>query len=627
MLKKLLLASLLIVFGFSAVNAQLTKAQINKVTSMKSTVKMVGDAIVGVRTDGKPYYYGLPSISEFMKSISHAKLSPDSWSVTTTYTPIGCASIYDLCSNGSPVQIWQDPATPDNIHIAVVYAPLGDGTSFPNRRTKYFFSSDRGVTWTYMTDVPTGIKSGFPTITGCSDGAALVGNHTTDGAANTILHAYKDAFAGTGSFTNLYPTDANTTTSQPIWPRFIMTSNLSLSTKFVAVASQSGNIDSTYYIRNTGMGSTPGSWSAWHLMMGADQAETYALARGSDGRIGLAYTNSNYSQLSEYGSVWFMESTDMGATFSAPLLVFHANFATGDSLGCLRGLSLVYSGTSPKLVFETIKQDGVSGYYAGLPAKIRFWSPSLPGSDPNRSIVIADTTMIGYHPYIGVNDVLATLCRPTIGISADGNVLMALFHAPADYVGGVTDTTTFMDVYLTASGDNGATWKTPIKINPTTPVYDWRWVSISPWNDNNATTYYANCNISRGIMPGSYVNGSGNGESAEPYYFMRIAIPKTEIISVNQISTEVPASYSLSQNYPNPFNPTTNIKFAVSKAGFASLKVYNLAGKEIATLVNQNLSVGTFEYKFDASNLSSGIYFYTLNVNGFTETKKMMLIK
>lgn len=625
MFKKLLLAALLMVIGISAVNAQLTKAQINKVTSMQSTVKMVGDAIVGVRTDGKPYYYGLPSIAEFMKSIPHAKLSPNDWSVTTTFTPIGCSTIYDLCSNGSPVQIWQDPSTPDNIHIAVVHAPLGDGTSFPTRRTKYYYSSDRGTTWTYMTDVPTGIKSGFPTITGCSDGTALVGNHTTDGATNTILHAYKDAFAGTGSFTNLYPPDANTTTSQPIWPRLVMTSNLSLSNKFLAVGSQSGNIDTTYYIRNTGVGSTPGTWGPWTKMQGADQAETYALARGSDGRIGIAYTNSNYSQLNEYGGVWFMESTDNGSTFSTPLLIYHANFTTGDSLGCLRGLSLVYAGTSAKVVFETIKQTTEGTYYAGLPAKIRFWSPSLSGSDPNKSIVIADTTMIGYHPYIGVNDVMATLCRPTIGISQDGNVLMTLFHAPSDYVGGVTDTTTFMDVYLTVSGNGGTSWKRPIKINPETPVYDWRWASISPWNDNTASTYYANVNISRGVMPGSYVNGSGNGESAEPYYFLRIAIPAP--VFVNQISSEVPANYSLYQNYPNPFNPTTNIKFAVTKSGLVSLKVYDLAGKEVSTLVNESMAPGTYEYKFNATNLSSGIYFYTLKANGYSETKKMMLIK
>ena len=92
-------------------------------------------------------------------------------------------------------------------------------------------------------------------------------------------------------------------------------------------------------------------------------------------------------------------------------------------------------------------------------------------------------------------------------------------------------------------------------------------------------------------------------------------------------SNEVPSNFSLSQNYPNPFNPTTNIKFAVSKAGLVSLKVYDLSGKEITTLVNENMSVGTYEYKFNASNLSSGIYFYTLSANGFTETKKMMLIK
>jgi len=615
----------LVVFGISAVNAQLTKAQIDKLSRIEYKIKMNGDAIVGVRADGKPNNFGLPSVTSYLKSVTTSpKMKPD-WEVTATFTPIGCSSIYDLCSNGSPVSIWQDPSTPDNIHMAVVHAPLGDGTSFPTRRSKYYFSSDRGTTWTFISDVPTGIKSGFPTITGTSEGNALVANHCQDGTTSQIVNVYVDAFPGVGSFTHLIPPYANTTTSQPIWPRVITTTNVSLSTKFLAIGSQSGNIDSTYYILNTGMSSTPGTWGTWKLMPGADQAETYTIARGSDGRIGIAYTNSNYSQLNEFGSVWFMESTDNGTTFTTPLLVFHADFNT-DSLGCLRGISLAYAGTSPKLVFETIKQTRELSFYPGLPAKIRFWSSSLPGSDPNKSIVIADTTMVGYHPYVGVNDVMSTLSRPSIGVSADGNVLFSVFQVPSDYVGGVTDTTTFMDMYFTLSGNGGATWKHPMKINPETPVKDWRYPNVSLWNDNTTSTYYANINVLAGQMPGSYVNGSGNGESAEPYMFVRLAIPSTEV-SVNQISNEVPSNFSLSQNYPNPFNPTTNIKFAVSKAGLVSLKVYDLSGKEITTLVNENMSVGSYEYKFNASNLSSGIYFYTLSANGFTETKKMMLIK
>ena len=96
---------------------------------------------------------------------------------------------------------------------------------------------------------------------------------------------------------------------------------------------------------------------------------------------------------------------------------------------------------------------------------------------------------------------------------------------------------------------------------------------------------------------------------------------------ITPIGTVTPVDYTLSQNYPNPFNPTTKINFAIPKSGMVTLKVYNVLGKEVATLVNQNMTAGTYNYEFNASNLSSGIYFYKLDVNGFSQVKKMSLVK
>ncbi|HEY5124156.1 MAG TPA: T9SS type A sorting domain-containing protein [Ignavibacteria bacterium] len=106
--------------------------------------------------------------------------------------------------------------------------------------------------------------------------------------------------------------------------------------------------------------------------------------------------------------------------------------------------------------------------------------------------------------------------------------------------------------------------------------------------------------------------------------------------SINRISSSVPASYFLSQNYPNPFNPVTKIRFDVSghppyppsKGEIKiSLKVYDLLGKEITTLVNEQLQPGSYEVTFDGSNLPSGIYFYQLRAGDYVETKKMLIIK
>jgi hypothetical protein len=85
--------------------------------------------------------------------------------------------------------------------------------------------------------------------------------------------------------------------------------------------------------------------------------------------------------------------------------------------------------------------------------------------------------------------------------------------------------------------------------------------------------------------------------------------------------------YALSQNYPNPFNPTTSISFDVKETGLVTLKVYNMVGQEVATLVHGNLAQGRHNVTFDAANLPSGLYIYRMEAPGFEATKKMLLMK
>ncbi len=89
----------------------------------------------------------------------------------------------------------------------------------------------------------------------------------------------------------------------------------------------------------------------------------------------------------------------------------------------------------------------------------------------------------------------------------------------------------------------------------------------------------------------------------------------------------IPEQFNLSQNYPNPFNPSTKINYQISTAGIVSLKVYDVLGKEVATLVNEEKPVGSYEVNFNASRLSSGMYLYRLKAGNFVETKKMILLK
>jgi uncharacterized delta-60 repeat protein len=98
-------------------------------------------------------------------------------------------------------------------------------------------------------------------------------------------------------------------------------------------------------------------------------------------------------------------------------------------------------------------------------------------------------------------------------------------------------------------------------------------------------------------------------------------------IGINPVSNEIPNGYSLSQNYPNPFNPVTNIEFAISNSAFVKLVVYNSLGKEVETLVSEDLTPGIYKADWNASEYPSGVYFYKISAGSFTETKRMILVK
>jgi hypothetical protein len=89
----------------------------------------------------------------------------------------------------------------------------------------------------------------------------------------------------------------------------------------------------------------------------------------------------------------------------------------------------------------------------------------------------------------------------------------------------------------------------------------------------------------------------------------------------------LPSEYVLEQNYPNPFNPSTNFRFKISEAGLTTLKIFNLLGQEVAVLLDEYMDPGTYDIRFDAEGLSSGIYFYRIRVNDFSASKKMILVR
>lgn len=145
------------------------------------------------------------------------------------------------------------------------------------------------------------------------------------------------------------------------------------------------------------------------------------------------------------------------------------------------------------------------------------------------------------------------------------------------------------------SPNNGGTWVT----SHTAPAGNYRHIT----KDRATGGVYYGVRTNGGISKGVYMVG------------------------ISPISTNSPENYMLEQNYPNPFNPSTNIKFNIPKQGFVKLVVYDGVGREVKSLVNENLKAGEYEVAFESLGLTSGAYFYKLAVNDFVQTKKMILVK
>jgi hypothetical protein len=96
---------------------------------------------------------------------------------------------------------------------------------------------------------------------------------------------------------------------------------------------------------------------------------------------------------------------------------------------------------------------------------------------------------------------------------------------------------------------------------------------------------------------------------------------------VKELGNGIPDEFALMQNYPNPFNPTSAIRYSIPEASFATIKVYDMLGNEVATLINEEQPAGNYEVDFNAAGLSSGMYLYRLQAGNFVEVKKMILMK
>lgn len=207
-------------------------------------------------------------------------------------------------------------------------------------------------------------------------------------------------------------------------------------------------------------------------------------------------------------------------------------------------------------------------------------------------------------------------------IAHGGNSVFAIW-SQTRFTGGKMDTTGGIvdyDMWWTYSNDNGATWAPVAMLANSGGGLFANAAEQLTISGTNATAYFTY--IKDGTR-GSGVFGESTANQ-EPNFFRTITFSTVTSVGNDVVN---PASFELAQNFPNPFNPTTSIRYTIGKADNVSLKVYNMLGQEVASVVNQFQTAGSYTVNFDASKLASGMYLYKIQSGSFSDVKKMMLLK
>ena len=157
-------------------------------------------------------------------------------------------------------------------------------------------------------------------------------------------------------------------------------------------------------------------------------------------------------------------------------------------------------------------------------------------------------------------------------------------------------------------------------------LYYMTWVKVI--TTKNSQLAYLPSQTDQVVVTDNYIFLLGDTVKYSKWYAGSTFYPFTwsDISSVKN-NVNQPTTFMLSQNYPNPFNPSTSIQYTVGSPHYVTLKVYDVLGNEVATLVNEEKPSGSYELEFDAEKLSSGVYYYQLRTGSFIETKKMIYLK
>lgn len=574
----------------------------DRVDRKKSSVSMYDN---GTRTNNN-YYTGPGIVLEGPVYGQDYMIGPE---ISTTLT-----GFYDWQTNGDCKHfiIYNGSA------IHGVYMASDDSANFdPVRRTKYAYSSDGGATWVVAIDVPNAIRSGYGYMTlgttGLSQDAAIIANHYGS-PLTTYMHV--DAFPLLGSFTST----VSNSPSVHIWPQIHATDDgnvLIVGNTYPGGAAGDSVITHRF---NPNGGSFVGSPNI--MRSSASDHTNMRWSSATDGTNAVIILSTISDLGGAFGSnrVFYNESTDGGATWGSWNVLFDTQIdGDGDTSSAWLGLDVVYDDGGNW--YATWNSTGLQGLFTS--AKV--WCSK--NGDP--AVIVARNTDIPGAMSSAVGTVQAnsiSMDWPSVSVSDDGMYVFVAYSTAMqdDTLNGFNS----MNIYYNASPTSSLNFTggdQPIQV--TSGINDERYASLNRVAvTDGANTYKLPLSYQKDPQPGSHAF-TDNAPIARTTLIYR-EITQAQIVGISNINGNIPGDFALEQNYPNPFNPSTTIRFAMPIASTVTLKVYDISGKEVATLINnQLLTAGVKEFFFNAATLSSGVYFYTLEAEGFRETKKMLLMK
>ncbi|MEI7484665.1 MAG: T9SS type A sorting domain-containing protein [Ignavibacteriota bacterium] len=533
----------------------------------------------------------------------------------------GTSSFWDYQTNGASLNGLY--VRNDTVIVAYPTVDSTDALGTTSRVAYYVYSADAGLTWSEPLQVQgLPLRSGYPEIYLFENSglASVIISGRKYNASGSRGGVWTDASFGLGSISGMNVPD-------PGRDYFGYYLGNNVYGGVYSSPNTAATSDSLIFIKfNASSNSFSGKTTVTEPFSSINSNVRYRFAANSAGTnlITMWYDNAPAAY-----SMRYKTSTNGGTTWgTAGTLQTAFGFGgvvNGDTCSPWFGIDVAFkpNTTSWGAVWSTLYPTATgqtSGDAQGC--KILFSSPGINGGLPvevagkSNMTIISNPTLFANRLALQVGS--TPLSHPSIAYSGNGARILVTFSAfqPGDSLDGFT----FQDIYYTYSDNGGSTWATPVNLT-NTPTWDEMYPELSE-TGNTVTSFKVKFQATRGPGSSSFTDNA-------PVYRVYNIYKAFNIVGIENIGSSVPSKFGLNQNYPNPFNPVTKIRFDVAKTSKITLRVFNIAGQEVETLVNgETLTAGTKEITFNGSSLPSGIYFYTLsNSDGFKETKKMMLIK